>query len=246
MIRIFLSTLAVIGLATGSPILAKNDKTPPGDPCGDGNGQGTGNPCNGNNGNIGANGNSGRSGGTIDEIPKPDGFDSGAYIVQVGATNVARIDQSQSKHYARIVQEGEDNKATANQTGTGVQFTELSQDGNENEAEVIQQGDGENVLYMSQKGNLNYAKINQSEDGVTYNAAVVSQNGNGNDLFLTQDGSDNQASLTQDGDSNTMTATQLGDTNRLSWNQQGQGLSDLLIEQTGGATIQVNQTNGGP
>tara|TARA_R110002110_G_scaffold30313_5_gene107550 strand:- start:204 stop:944 length:741 start_codon:yes stop_codon:yes gene_type:complete len=245
MIRNVFAALAVLTLAAASPVSAKNNKTPGGDPCGSGHGRGTGNPCNGNNGNDGANGNSGGHGGTINEIPKPDGFDSGAYIVQIGATNSARIEQSRSTHYARIIQRGEDNKATADQSGSGVQFAELSQKGTENDARIIQRGDGENVLYMSQKGNFNTALVDQNEGGVTYNAAVVSQDGNGNDLVLNQDGSDNQASLTQDGNANAMTAVQLGDANRLSWSQTGHGLSDLAIEQTGGAVVQISQTNGG-
>ena len=40
-----------------------------------------------------------------------------------------------------------------------------------------------------------------------------------------------------------MTATQLGDGNRLEWTQNGSGLSDMTIVQTGGAAAIVTQSN---
>jgi hypothetical protein len=42
-----------------------------------------------------------------------------------------------------------------------------------------------------------------------------------------------------------MTATQLDDGNRLAWSQIGDGLPDLQIVQTGGATLQITQSNAG-
>ena len=85
----------------------------------------------------------------------------------------------------------------------------------------------------------------QRDSGTAYSAAAISQTGDGNSITLIQDGSDNQARLTQDGDGNAMTATQVGANNRLDWTQDGTGLSDLQIEQTGGAGLIVIQSNGG-
>ena len=85
----------------------------------------------------------------------------------------------------------------------------------------------------------------QTDSSLLYSAAAVLQSGNGNLLTLIQDGDDNQARLTQDGDDNTMTATQLDAGNRIEWMQDGDGLSDLQITQTGGASIQITETNSG-
>lgn len=175
---------------------------------------------------------------------KPTGGDSGAYVTQIGDNHVAQINQTAPSQYARITQRGNANEATADQRG-GRQFAELSQQGDDNKLEVEQKGSGENMLYLSQQGHLNNVKISQNEAGVTLNAAVIFQTGNGNDLSLIQDGSDNQAALIQDGDNNVLTATQIGDANRLKWTQKGEGLSDLAIQQTGGANIQISQSNNG-
>ena len=172
------------------------------------------------------------------ELPEPSGYDSGAYITQIGSGNVARIKQSESSHYTRTKQQGSANRAIFKQQG-GAQFADVTQQGDDNALNIEQQGVGANVLYLSQQGNLNGARIEQTEAGDTYNAAVVVQEGNGNDLSLTQDGSNNQAALVQDGDHNVLTATQFGDTNRLQWNQYGNGLSNLVIQQTGGSNIQL-------
>lgn len=238
--RATLFLLPALLTIASSPAAADNNKTPPGNPCAKGNG----NPCNGNNGNVGHQGNVQTSSGGFIEIPKPAGYNNGAYITQIGASNTAAIQQSASTQYARVTQQGNRNRATSNQQN-GVQFSEISQVGDDNRVEVGQNGAGENVLYVSQQGNLNNANVMQDEAGGTYNAAVVFQKGTGNTLSLTQDGSDNQAALVQDGENNTLTATQTGDANRLQWTQTGNGLSDLAIQQTGGANIQITQSNGG-
>lgn len=85
--------------------------------------------------------------------------------------------------------------------------------------------------------------------GDVYNAARLTQTGDGNDMVLDQEGSNNRAVLTQKGDSNGMTAVQLGQGNRLDWTQQGNNLSDLQITQTGGGSdggkLSIVQTNVG-
>ena len=50
--------------------------------------------------------------------------------------------------------------------------------------------------------------------------------------------------MTQNGDGNAMSAVQTGNANRLAWTQDGSGLSDLQIQQDGGSTLQIIQSNG--
>jgi hypothetical protein len=87
----------------------------------------------------------------------------------------------------------------------------------------------------------------QTALGAIFNGAVLTQDGNYNDMELHQSGSDNLAVLTQEGDNDGMTATQLGDGNRLTWIQQGSNLSDLQVTQTGGnqfgGQLMITQTN---
>ena len=83
------AVLAAALLAAPASLLAGNDKTPPGDPCGSGPGQGTGNPCKGNNGNQGQNGNSGKDKVRYDNHPDAftvsrPGNARGAFITQIG------------------------------------------------------------------------------------------------------------------------------------------------------------------
>ena len=164
---------------------------------------------------------------------------------QIGTTHQARIDQQNNRQYARIEQSGTQNRANVDQRGVGEHFTELIQQGDENDFELRQEGAGANVLYASQQGDQNRIDAVQSQTGAIYNAAIVSQKGNRNDLALAQDGADNQATLVQQGDDNIMSATQIGDGNRLNWLQDGSNLSDLMIHQSGGAAMQVTQTNSG-
>lgn len=229
-------------LALPAPSLAQTDTTPPGDPCGDGPGVGTGNPCNGNNGNTGANGNAG--GFEFEEIEVTQQDDRGAFISQIGSGNQAGAEQQGSDAYARIIQSGERNSVDLRQDN-GNHYAEIAQDGDGNSVLAGQDGSGQSVLLLVQQGSLNTAELSQFESGSLYSAAAVSQSGSGNLLNLVQDGSDNQARLTQSGDNNAMSATQLGDGNRLDWTQQGNGLSDLQITQEGGQAMQITQTNTG-
>lgn len=239
------AALALVTGAIGAPALADNDRTPPGDPCGNGNGVGTGNPCNGNNGNQGANGNAGNGGFTFDPIEIPPEERTGVFITQIGATNRANATQTSSTSFTQVVQNGDQNAAEVTQSAPGTHYAKIAQDGDRNDMTASQDGPGQTVLLLGQDGNGNTAAISQTDNGSLYSAAAILQKGNDNNLILVQDGDDNQARLTQDGDDNLMTATQLDAGNRLEWTQNGSGLSDLEITQTGGAAMQITQTNNG-
>ncbi|HCS18376.1 hypothetical protein D0Y83_09295 [Qipengyuania flava] len=218
---------------------------PPGNPCGTGPGKGTGNPCGGNKGNSGANGNaSAASIPAFEPIEVPQDAGSGVFIDQIGLDNLASSEQENSRGYARVVQQGDENTVDILQRN-GPHYAVVAQDGDRNSADVEQSGEGRAILILSQQGINNGASVFQSETGTSYSAAAISQTGEANSLMLVQDGEDNQARLSQDGSGNAMTATQLGASNRLEWAQNGDGLSDLAIEQTGGSTMYVLQTNGG-
>lgn len=64
-------------------------------------------------------------------------------------------------------------------------------------------------------------------------------------MKLDQSGSDNRAELVQLGDNNAMTATQNGSANQLRWVQDGNGLSDLQVVQSGSQAMSITQSNGG-
>ena len=98
------------------------------------------------------------------------------------------------------------------------------------------------IADLTQVGSGNTILLAQTDNGVLGSAAEIVQSGNGNSIGLIQDGSDNQARLTQNGDNNLMTASQLNSGNRLEWVQDGSGLSDITVEQTGGQTIFILQS----
>lgn len=228
----------VIGLAAGAvPAAADTTSTPPGNPCLKDNG----NPCNGNNGNLGAQGNANHEKVKIDkkpppiDLPMPAVSGRGAYISQIGDSNVATVRQSAPNAYARVDQEGSSNETDLTQAGSGTGYTEALQDGAGNFMRVKQDGSGQNVVYLTQNGNGNWAWSNQNAIGAIHNGARMTQTGDNNDMMLLQDGSDNRALLTQEGDGNGMSAVQAGDGNRLIWTQQGSNLTDLQITQTGGS-----------
>lgn len=253
--RLRTATLAALAAAlmigmSAAPALADTDNVPPGDPCGDGPGQGTGNPCNGNNGNDGEQGNAGDDDGgsgtdPFEPIALPSAEDRGVFVTQVGDTNRADVRQASGNSYARVAQNGAENRTLLTQGAGGRHYAVVAQDGDNNAVDGGQDGTGQTVLLLAQQGDANTAIIRQSDDGVAYSAAAVQQSGNGNQLLLVQDGSDNQARLTQDGDDNAMTATQLNNGNRLEWSQTGDGLADLGITQTGNGNLQVTQSTSG-
>ena len=188
--------------------------------------------------------NAGGTAPAFDPIDPPEEDARGVFVNQIGSGNIADARQSGGSSYARIVQQGDDNRAEIDQ-GQGTHYAAVVQDGDLNQAEIIQDGAGQTALVLAQQGNGNLADVLQRDNGITYSAAAISQSGADNSVSLIQDGSDNQARLSQNGDGNAMTAMQLGANNRLDWTQDGSGLSDLQIEQTGGAGLIVIQSNGG-
>lgn len=240
-----LAASLLLGLAA-APALADNDKVPPGDPCGDGPGQGTGNPCNGNNGNDGAQGNAGGPGQPeLEPIELPANDKTGVFITQIGDTNRAQVTQNSGRSYAQVVQAGANNISVLGQGAAGTHYAAIAQSGDENTLDAAQDGSGQTVLLLAQQGDGNGTIIRQSDAGSSYSAAAVQQSGNGNRIVLVQDGSDNQARLTQDGDDNELTATQLNNGNRLGWAQFGNGLSGVAVTQTGNGNLQITQSNTG-
>lgn len=243
---------AVAGLLfAAAPASADTASVPPGNPCVRNNG----NPCNGNNGNLGEQGNAGHERTRIDRHPDPIMLSMppvsgrGAYINQIGDSNVASIVQAAPNAFAKIDQDGDRNTADVAQKDSGNAYLEVGQTGDSNFARVQQTGVGSNVAYLTQDGSSNWAYVDQNAAGAVFNGARLSQTGNNNDMLLYQDGSDNRALLSQEGDGNGMTAVQLGVGNRLAWSQVGTNLTDLQITQTGGTThdgqIAVTQTGTG-
>jgi hypothetical protein len=214
-------SLPLASLPLAAPALAKNDKTPPGDPCGKGNG----NPCNGNNGNSGSQGNNGGknsvttgAAGRID-VDAPAFNGRNVFITQIGASNVAVATQTAPDARIDMRQDGDRNRAEATQRGTGPAFARIGQIGDGHLATVEQGGVGRSSLYVEQKGgDRNQAFVTQNTAGALYNGAVLAQSGFDNTMSLRQDGQDNRALLSQEG--------------------------DLQITQTGGGSLSITQTNG--
>lgn len=244
--------IAALLILFAAPAFADTTGTPPGDPCSKNNG----NPCNGNNGNLGDQGNSGHDKVKIDKKPPPIVLDMpavtgrGAYISQVGDSNIATIAQTAPAAYARVDQDGEENEADVTQSGSGEAYSDTKQAGTRNFARVEQGGSGQNVAYVNQTGTGNWLWSDQIALGAIHNGARLTQTGDNNDMLLRQEGSDNLAVLSQEGNDNGMTAVQTGEGNRLTWIQQGNNLTDLLITQTGGdvrgGQLLITQTNTGP
>lgn len=182
-------------------------------------------------------------GAPVQAYAAPGQPERGVFITQIADTSRVAVTQRNSDSLAQVDQDGADNDAELTQAGTAPHKAAITQSGEGNEASARQDGDGSTELVLAQEGNGNSALVIQREatDGMT-TGAKVQQLGNRNKVSLTQDGSDNQAELSQVGDDNTMTAIQLNDGNRLQWAQNGDGLSDLQITQTGGAAMQITQS----
>lgn len=180
-------------------------------------------------------------------IPEPEIARSGAYISQIGDDNRAEIRQSSTRHFASIIQNGDQGSAEAHQSGDGNAYLEVDQAGLLNEIVVNQDGGSgaSNTAIAAQQGEQNLIILNQSASAGDFNGALLAQQGNGNQIQLDQNGAGNRAALVQNGDNNAMTAVQNGNANQLQWIQQGSGLSDLQITQSGGQAIAITQSNGG-
>lgn len=170
----------------------------------------------------------------------------GVFVTQIGDAPRAAITQRNADSLARVVQDGTNNQLDLTQEGSAPHTAQIAQDGDDNSVNALQDGDGSTDLALAQEGSGNAAIVSQREQSaLAETVATIVQRGNGNSIILVQDGSDNQAQLTQEGDNNIMTASQLDSGNRLEWNQLGDGLADLRIEQTGGAAVQITQSNAG-
>jgi hypothetical protein len=179
-------------------------------------------------------------------LAQQSGPDRGVFVTQIGDGSRTDIAQQNADGFARVVQDGNDNRVTLTQKGIAPHRAQIAQDGDSNLVAAEQDGDGSTELGLGQDGSGNSALVFQRETSAGgQSAAAILQRGNDNSLVLVQDGSDNQASLTQLGNGNTMTATQLDSGNRLQWTQNGDGLADLQITQTGGASLQITQSNTG-
>lgn len=182
----------------------------------------------------------------FEEIARPTDENGGVFVTQIGEGSEATIAQQNSDSFARVVQDGNDNRVDLAQKGPAPQIARIAQDGEGNRVDADQDGIGTADLGLAQEGGANTALVLQREnDAGAQSLAAILQRGTGNAVVLVQDGSDNRASLTQIGDGNAMTATQLDSGNRLEWNQSGDGLADLRITQTGGANLQITQSNTG-
>ncbi|GAA4768743.1 hypothetical protein GCM10023219_13450 [Stakelama sediminis] len=177
------------------------------------------------------------------EVPRPDVVRNTAYIAQIGDGNRATILQSATNADASIRQTGNRNVAQVAQQQDAASYADLKQDGDDNDAGVTQQGSVGNAAYLTQTGDRNIARATQTSGAAGENGAILMQQGSDNLMALTQDGGDNQALLTQTGDGNSMTARQENGANRLIWQQTGNNLSDLQITQSGGAAMQITQSN---
>jgi hypothetical protein len=168
----------------------------------------------------------------------------GVFVTQIGDGSRANVIQRNSDSFARIVQDGDENEVDLAQNGSAPHRATIAQDGDGNVAGVEQDGDGSTDLTLVQEGDANSALVLQREiSAAEQSSAAILQRGSGNRVILAQNGSDNEARLEQLGDGNTMTATQLDNGNRLQWSQNGDNLADLGIVQTGGASLQVTQSN---
>ncbi|MCA8829460.1 hypothetical protein [Hymenobacter pini] len=102
-----------------------------------------------------------------------------------------------TRNLAILLQNGDDNRATATQYNTGGAV---------------------NQAYIVQVGNYNLADVTQEGRG---NTATVSQDGNRNQARLTVDGNDNTIAITQDGNRNVVQGTVEADSRRYQIAQYG-------------------------
>lgn len=137
-----------------------------------------------------------------------DGGNSG-YVDQDGIRNDAKGNQTNSGHYLKIAQTGNDNEALVDQLG-----------GFDNSSYVIQKGN-ENNAKTWQRGEMNFARVEQ--DGIGNLATQVTQDGTFNNLNILQDGNSNTSILNQLGDNHKGTVDILGDGNTTILNQSGMG-----------------------
>lgn len=178
------------------------------------------------------------------QVNAPDtGPFDGVFVEQIGSDNSGSFTQSNAQQNAEVRQDGDDNTALVAQTGDGDHFAGIDQTGNANIASVTQTGASQNVAVLAQTGDANTILLSQNDTGLIGSGAAIAQNGSNNVATLIQSGDDNQAILAQNGDDNTLSATQIGAGNSLEWTQNGNGLPDMAVIQSGGATAVITQGN---
>ncbi|WP_426490975.1 hypothetical protein [Hymenobacter sp. 102] len=111
-----------------------------------------------------------------------------------------------TRNLAILLQNGNDNRATATQYNTGGAV---------------------NQAYIVQVGNYNLADVTQDGAG---NTATVGQNGNRNQARLTVDGNDNAIAITQEGNRNVVQGTVEADARRYQIAQYGNGNTLTQLE----------------
>ena len=181
----------------------------------------------------------------VTPIDTPDTPAANVFVEQIGVGNSGTVTQSSNQQKIVVSQDGANNVLNATQNDAGDHIAVISQDGDDNEADVTQSGNGQAIANLSQTGVDNVILLSQTDNGVLGTAAEIVQAGANNSIGLVQDGTDNQARLIQNGDNNTMTASQLNSGNRLEWVQDGSNLTDMSVEQTGGQTMFIIQSNTG-
>ena len=184
-------------------------------------------------------------GQTFTPVDTPNTPAANVFVEQIGVGNSGSVTQSSNQQKIAVSQDGANNTLEVTQNDAGGHIAVVSQDGDDNEADVTQSGNGQAIADVSQTGVDNVILLSQTDNGLLGTAAQIVQSGANNSIGLVQDGTDNQARLIQNGDNNTMTASQLNTGNRLEWVQDGSNLSDVSVEQTGGQTMFIMQSNTG-
>ena len=184
-------------------------------------------------------------GQALTPIDTPNTPAANVFVEQIGVSNSGSVTQSSNRQKAAVSQDGANNALDMTQNDAGDHIAVVSQDGDDNEADVTQSGNGQAIANLSQTGVDNVIILSQTDNGVLGTAAEIVQSGANNMVDLEQSGTDNQARLIQNGDNNAMTARQLNSGNRLEWVQDGSNLSDMAVEQTGGQTMFIMQSNTG-
>jgi hypothetical protein len=120
---------------------------------------------------------------------------------------------------------------------------EIDQAGTANIAGVMEGFGDDNTASVAQNGDSNFAVVEQSGNGNIVDE--LSQQGNANWVVITQSGAANQInSLLQNGNNNSATVNQYNGNNALSLVQTFD-YNQAEIDQYGGTTLNVSQTNAG-
>jgi hypothetical protein len=180
------------------------------------------------------------------------GYTNSFYSNQKGTGNKSTQWMSASNSKAQILQDGENNTASQNITGSNAGYSGgpvlVSQNGNNNTGTQTISGSGStfsNNADIVQVGEFNVASQNivgfknkvTSYQGGKTNSVTQSQTGDGNYAEAFQSGDNNTIVQTQNGNNNWAKATQIGDFNQSTQVQSGGAISTVL--QTGNNNVSV-------